>query len=57
MRKHLFGLTLEELKSLSIELGLPAFTGRQLAGWLYKNEISSFERSFLAAFDLLNGFL
>jgi len=42
MRKHLFGLTLEELKSLSIELGLPAFTGRQLAEWLYKKEISSF---------------
>jgi len=43
MREHLFGKTLEELKAVSHSLGLPAFTGRQLAEWLYKKEISSFE--------------
>jgi len=43
MREHLFGKTLEELKDLSVKLGLPAFTGRQLAEWLYKKEISSFD--------------
>lgn len=43
MREHLFGKTLEELKALSIELGLPAFTGRQLAEWLYKKDVTSFE--------------
>jgi len=43
MREHLFGKTLEELKELSIDLGLPSFTGRQLAEWLYKKEVSSFE--------------
>ena len=43
MREHLFGKTLEELKDLSVKLGLPSFTGRQLAEWLYKKEISSFE--------------
>ena len=43
MREHLFGKTLEELKELSIGLGLPSFTGRQLAEWLYKKEVSSFE--------------
>lgn len=43
MREHLFGKTLEELKDLSAKLGLPSFTGRQLAEWLYKKEVSSFE--------------
>jgi 23S rRNA (adenine2503-C2)-methyltransferase len=43
MRKQLFGLTLEELKSLSIDLGLPSFTGQQLAEWLYKKEVTSFD--------------
>ena len=42
MREHLFGKTLEELKDLSIRLGLPSFTGRQLAEWLYKKEVGSF---------------
>lgn len=43
MREHLFGKTLEELKHLSTNLGLPSFTGRQLAEWLYKKEVSSFD--------------
>ena len=43
MQEHLFGKTLEELKDLSDKLGLPSFTGRQLAEWLYKKEVSSFE--------------
>lgn len=42
MRENLFGKTLEELKALSLSLGLPSFTGNQLAEWLYKKEISSF---------------
>lgn len=42
MRENLFGKTLEELKVLSASLGLPSFTGNQLAEWLYKKEISSF---------------
>lgn len=43
MRTGLFGKTLEELKKLSADLGLPSFTGQQLADWLYKKEVSSFE--------------
>lgn len=43
MQEHLFGKTLEELKDLSVKLGLPSFTGRQLAEWLYKKEVNSFE--------------
>jgi len=42
MREQLFGKTLEELKDLSTGLGLPSFTGRQLAEWFYKKEVSSF---------------
>ena len=43
MRKQLFGLTLEELKTVSQNLGLPSFTGGQLAEWLYKKDVSSFD--------------
>jgi len=43
MRESLFGKTQEELKAVSESLGLPSFTGRQLAEWLYKKEVSSFE--------------
>lgn len=39
----LFGLTLEELKTVSSELGLPSFAARQLAEWLYKHRATSFE--------------
>lgn len=42
MQETLFGKTLEELKALSLSLGLPSFTGNQLAEWLYKKEISTF---------------
>ena len=43
MRENLFGKTLEELKVVSQKLGLPSFTGNQLAEWLYKKEVSTFE--------------
>ncbi len=43
MPEALFGKTLEELKVISNELGLPSYTGKQLAEWLYQKEISSFE--------------
>lgn len=41
MKEKLFGKTLEELKLLVGELGLPAFTASQLADWLYRKDISS----------------
>lgn len=44
MQEKLFGKTLEELKEVSLNLGLPSFTGRQLCEWLYKKEASSFEQ-------------
>ena len=39
----LFGKTLDELTALVVELGLPKFTGKQLAEWLYQKDISSIE--------------
>ncbi len=43
IKKPLFGSTLDELTALVLELGLPKFTAKQLADWLYKKEISSIE--------------
>jgi len=39
----LFGSTLEELQTVTAELGLPRFAARQLAEWLYRHRASSFE--------------
>ncbi len=43
MKDQLFGKNLTELQELSITLGLPKFTGKQLADWLYKKEVSSID--------------
>lgn len=43
MKDQLFGKDLNELQEISLALGLPKFTGKQLAGWLYKKEISSID--------------
>ena len=39
----LFGKTLDELTALAVEIGLPKFTGKQLAEWLYQKDIRSIE--------------
>jgi 23S rRNA (adenine2503-C2)-methyltransferase len=44
MQKTLFGKTLEELKVISTELGLPAFTGKQLSEWIYQKEVLEFDQ-------------
>ena len=41
MKEKLFGKTLEELKLLVKELGLPTFTATQIADWLYRKDINS----------------
>ncbi|MBT3385689.1 MAG: 23S rRNA (adenine(2503)-C(2))-methyltransferase RlmN [Prolixibacteraceae bacterium] len=41
MKESLFGKTLPELQNLVAELKLQKFTAKQIAGWLYKKEISS----------------
>ncbi len=43
MKDQLFGKNLIELQKLSLALGLPKFTGKQLADWLYKKEVSSID--------------
>ena len=43
MRTKLVGMNLEELKALALQAGLPAFSGKQLAQWLYEKKVSSFE--------------
>lgn len=41
MKPALFGKTLEELTGLAVDLGLPKFTGKQLADWLYCKDIDA----------------
>lgn len=41
-KEILFGKTLAELTEIAVNLGLPKFTGGQLAYWLYKTDIDSF---------------
>ncbi len=43
-KDKLFGKTLTELTNIAKQLGLPAFTGKQLADWLYKKRIDGIEQ-------------
>ena len=43
MPEPLFGKTLDELKDLVSKLGLPSYTAKQIADWLYKKDIGSIE--------------
>ena len=42
-KEPLLGKTLEELKEVAKNLGLPAFTGKQMAGWLYGKQVQTIE--------------
>ncbi len=41
IKESLFGKTLGELRTITGELGLPSYAAGQIAGWLYKKDISS----------------
>ena len=41
--KPLLGMTEDELRQAAKELGMPAFTGGQIAKWLYSNHVSSID--------------
>lgn len=41
--KHLLGLTLEELQQVALECGMPKFTGKQIADWVYKKKVRSID--------------
>ena len=43
IKESLFGKTLSELILVAAKLGLPGFTAKQIADWLYKKPISSIE--------------
>lgn len=45
--KQLLGLTLDQLKTVVTGLGMPAFTAKQLADWIYKKKVASID-------DMLN---
>ena len=43
MKETLLGKTPSELKLLALDAGLPAFTGKQLAQWMYVKRVRSFD--------------
>lgn len=43
-REWLYGKTLMQLEAVVLELGMPRFSGRQLAEWLYKRHVMQFEQ-------------
>ena len=42
-KKVLLGLTAAELRNVAEQLGMPAFTGRQMAKWLYEKQVRSID--------------
>lgn len=42
-KRHLLGMTLAELKGVANEMGMPAFTGSQMAKWLYTQHVTSID--------------
>lgn len=43
MKTPLLGMTLAELKEVAKSLGMPAFTGGQMAKWIYSSRVKSIE--------------
>ncbi len=41
--KYLLGLSLAELKDIVKDLGMPAFTAKQICEWLYKKQVKTIE--------------
>ena len=44
MKIRLLGKTPEELKQVALEVGLPAFAGKQMAQWLYRKRVGSIDQ-------------
>ena len=42
-RKKLLGMTLDELKAVATEVGLPAYAAKQIAEWVYGKHVRSIE--------------
>lgn len=43
IKKPLLGMTLDELKTLVKSLGMPAFTGGQIAQWIYQKHVQTID--------------
>ncbi len=43
MREQLLGKTPDELKEIALNVGLPAFTGKQIALWMYGRKVRSID--------------
>ena len=43
-KKTLMGMSLAELRQVATDLGMPAFTGGQMADWLYRRHVSASTR-------------
>ena len=42
-KKPLLGMTPDELRDVAVSLGMPAFTGKQMAQWIYQRRVRSVE--------------
>ncbi len=42
-KRTLLGMTVAEMKSLAQQLGMPAFTGSQIAAWIYQKHVRSID--------------
>ena len=40
-KRRLLGMTLDELKGVVSEVGLPGYAAKQMADWLYKKKVTS----------------
>ena len=43
-KQALFGMNLKQLSAIVTELGMPAYTGRQIAEWMYKKHVSGIDQ-------------
>lgn len=43
-KKILLGRTLDELKEIAVSLGMPAFTGGQIAKWIYNRHVKTIDQ-------------
>ena len=43
-KKQLLGLSLDELREVARQLGMPAFTGSQIAKWIYEQHVGSIDQ-------------
>ena len=43
-KKYLLGMTIEQLQDVVAEEGLPRFTAKQIADWIYKKRVDSIDK-------------